>query len=146
MKVVADTHVLVVSAATLADLWYASRKTSSAAIAPGVHEQIQATVLDPTTNLLLQPVSAATMAHFGAVPLEELRDVDALVAAMLAKEPQAQPSAEAVCYALVPLSSGGGPATEPERAISRFGEVRVGAPGGIAGVVSVRSGSFAAHL
>ncbi|MGH3767446.1 MAG: type II toxin-antitoxin system VapC family toxin [Pseudonocardiaceae bacterium] len=101
MKVVADTHVLVfylftpdrltdtaldalleaentdgivVSAATFADLWYASRKTSSAAIAPGVHEQIQATVLDPTTNLLLQPVSAATMAHFGAVPLEKLHD------------------------------------------------------------------------
>lgn len=101
VKVVADTHVLVfylftpnrltdtaleallhaentdgivVSAATFADLWYASRKTSSAAIAPGVYEQVQATVLDPTTNLLLQPVSAATMAHFGAVPLEELRD------------------------------------------------------------------------
>ncbi|MCA1670961.1 MAG: PIN domain-containing protein [Actinobacteria bacterium] len=101
MKVVADTHVLVfylftpdrltdtaldallqaenadgivVSAATLADLWYASRKTSSAAIAPGVYEQIQATVLDPTTNLLLQPVSAATMTHFGVVPLEDLRD------------------------------------------------------------------------
>jgi PIN domain nuclease of toxin-antitoxin system len=101
VKVVADTHVLVfylftpdrltdtaldallqaenadgivVSAATLADLWYASRKTSSAAVAPGVYEQIQATVLDPTTNLLLQPVSAATMTHFGAVPLEDLRD------------------------------------------------------------------------
>jgi len=40
----------------------------------GVYEQIQATVLDPTTNLLLQPVSAATMTHFGAVPLEDLRD------------------------------------------------------------------------
>ena len=101
VKVVADTHVLVfylftpdrltdtaldallqaenadgivVSAATLADLWYASRKTSSAAVASGVYEQIQATVLDPTTNLLLQPVSAATMTHFGAVPLEDLRD------------------------------------------------------------------------
>ncbi len=32
-------------------------------------------------------------------------DVDALVAAMLAKEPHARPSAEAVYYALVPLSS-----------------------------------------
>ena len=77
VKVVADTHVLVfylftpdrltdtaldallqaenadgivVSAATLADLWYASRKTSSAAVASGVYEQIQATVLDPTTT------------------------------------------------------------------------------------------------
>lgn len=69
-----DTDGIVVSAATFADLWYVSRKTSSAAIAPGVYEQIRSTVLDPTTNLLLQPISAATMAHFGAVPLEALRD------------------------------------------------------------------------
>lgn len=101
MKIVADTHVLVfylftpdrltdtalealleaentdgivVSAATLADLWYASQKTSSPAIAPGVHEQIQATILDPTTNLVLHPISATTMTHFGAVPLADLRD------------------------------------------------------------------------
>ncbi len=102
MKAVADTHVLVfylftpdrltetaldslleaentdgvvVSAATFADLWYASQKTSSPAVAPGVSEQIQATVLDPTTNLILQPISAATMTHFGTVPLADLRPV-----------------------------------------------------------------------
>jgi PIN domain nuclease of toxin-antitoxin system len=101
VKVVADTHVLVfylftperltetalealleaentdgiiVSAATLADLWYASQKTSSPAVAPGVSEQIQATILDPTTNLALHPISAATMVHFGTVPLADLRD------------------------------------------------------------------------
>lgn len=56
-----DTDGIVVSAATFTDLWYASRKTSSAAIAPGVYQQIRPTVLDPTTNLLLQPISAATI-------------------------------------------------------------------------------------
>lgn len=34
------------------------QKTSSPAVAPGVSEQIQATVLDPTTNLNLDPISA----------------------------------------------------------------------------------------
>lgn len=37
-------------------------------------EQIRATVLDPTTNLALHPVSAATMTHFGIVPLADLRN------------------------------------------------------------------------
>lgn len=95
MKVVADTHASpspassrltdtaldalleaektdgVVSAATR--LWYASQNTSSA-IAPGVHEQIRATILDPTTNLVLCLISAAMMTHFGSVPLADLRD------------------------------------------------------------------------
>ncbi len=101
MKVVADTHVLVrylvdparlsdaalealleaensdgiiISAATLGDLWYASQKTSSVVIAPGVVEHVQATLFDPSTNLVVYPISAATMAHFGTAPLDELRD------------------------------------------------------------------------
>jgi PIN domain nuclease of toxin-antitoxin system len=65
---------VVISAASLGDLWYASQKTSSPPIAPGVFEHIRATVLDPSTNLVVQPVSAATMMHFDAVPLEDLRD------------------------------------------------------------------------
>jgi hypothetical protein len=39
-----DSDGVIVSAATLADLWYASQKTSSAPIAPGVFEHIQDTV------------------------------------------------------------------------------------------------------
>ncbi len=31
-------------------------------------------MLDPTTNLLLQPITAATMDHFDTVPLADLRD------------------------------------------------------------------------
>lgn len=101
VRVVADTHVLVfylftparlteialealleaeesegifLSAATLGDLWYASQKTSSPPVAPGVYEQVRSTVLDPATNLIVQPITAATMEHFDAVPLPQLRD------------------------------------------------------------------------
>lgn len=69
-----DSDGVIVSAATLADLWYASQKTSSAPIAPGVFEHIQDTVLDPVTNLVLQPISVATMRYFDVVPLDDLRD------------------------------------------------------------------------
>jgi PIN domain nuclease of toxin-antitoxin system len=69
-----DSDGVIVSAATLADLWYASQKTSSAPIAPGVFEHIQDTVLDPATNLVLQPISVATMRYFDVVPLNDLRD------------------------------------------------------------------------
>lgn len=69
-----DSDGVIVSAATLGDLWYASQKTSSAPIAPGVFEHIQDTVLDPATNLVLQPISVATMRYFDVVPLNDLRD------------------------------------------------------------------------
>jgi PIN domain nuclease of toxin-antitoxin system len=69
-----DSDGVIVSVATLGDLWYASQKTSSAPIAPGVFEHIRDTVLDPSTNLVLQPISVATMMHFDVVPLNDLRD------------------------------------------------------------------------
>jgi PIN domain nuclease of toxin-antitoxin system len=69
-----DTDGVIISAATLGDLWYASQKTSSAPIAPGVFEFVRDTVLDPSTNLVIYPISVATMTHFDAVPLDELRD------------------------------------------------------------------------
>jgi len=69
-----DTDGVIISAATLGDLWYASQKTSSAPIVPGVFELVRDTVLDPSTNLVIHPISGATMSHFDAVPLNELRD------------------------------------------------------------------------
>lgn len=39
-----NTGGIVVSVATLADPWYASQKTGLPAVAPGVREQVQATV------------------------------------------------------------------------------------------------------
>lgn len=62
---------VVVSAATLGDLWYASQKTSSAPVPPGIFEHIRDTVLDSSTNLVFHPISVATMALFDAVPLED---------------------------------------------------------------------------
>lgn len=51
-----DSDGVIVSAATLGDLWYASQKTSSAPVAPGVFEHIRDTVLDPSTNLVVHPI------------------------------------------------------------------------------------------
>ncbi|MGB6162627.1 MAG: hypothetical protein WCF33_22665 [Pseudonocardiaceae bacterium] len=65
---------MIISAATLGDLWYASQKTSSAPVAPGIFEHIRDTVLDPSTNLVVHPISLATMVFFGDVPLNDLRD------------------------------------------------------------------------
>jgi PIN domain nuclease of toxin-antitoxin system len=69
-----DSDGVIVSAATVGDLWYASQKTSSPPVAPGIFEHIRDTLLDPSTNLVLQPISVATMMHFDAVPLNDLRD------------------------------------------------------------------------
>lgn len=69
-----DSDGVIVSAATLGDLWYASQKTSSAPVAPGIFEHIRDTVLDSSTNLVAHPISVATMMHFGSVPLDDLRD------------------------------------------------------------------------
>ncbi len=69
-----DSDGVIVSAATLGDLWYASQKTSSAPVAPGIFEHIRDTVPDPSTNLVVHPISVATMMHFDSVPLDDLRD------------------------------------------------------------------------
>jgi len=101
MRVVADSHVLifylftpirlsdpalealgeaeddagiVVSAATLGDLWYASHKSGANSLAPGAFESLRRTVLDPATNFDVVPVTADTMTYFDRVPLIELAD------------------------------------------------------------------------
>jgi PIN domain nuclease of toxin-antitoxin system len=69
-----DSDGVIVSVATLGDLWYASQKTSSAPLVPGIFEHIRDTVLDPSTSLVAHPISVATMMHFDRVPLNDLRD------------------------------------------------------------------------
>jgi len=69
-----DSGGVVVSVATLGDLWYASQKTSSPPVAPGVFEIVRETILDPSTNLVFHPISTDTMMHFDAVPLNDLRE------------------------------------------------------------------------
>ncbi len=69
-----DDGGIVVSAATLGDLWYASHKTGPKSLAPGAFESLRRTVLDPATNFDVVPVTADTIEHFGRVPLAELPD------------------------------------------------------------------------
>lgn len=64
----------MVSAATLGDLWYASHKTGPNSLVPGGFESLRRTVLDPTTNFDVVPVTADTMEHSDRVPLVELAD------------------------------------------------------------------------
>jgi PIN domain nuclease of toxin-antitoxin system len=69
-----DGMGIVVSAATLGDLWYASQKSGPSSLAPGAFESLRRTVLDPTTNFHIVPITADTMDHFVRVPLSELAD------------------------------------------------------------------------
>lgn len=69
-----DTHGIVVSAATLGDLWYASLKSGPKSLAPGAFESLRRTVFDPVNNFDVAPISAATMEHFDRVPLVDLAD------------------------------------------------------------------------
>ena len=64
----------MVSVATLGDLWYLSHKTGARAPAPGSYESLRRTVLDPTLNFEVAPITAATMEHFDRVPQHVLPD------------------------------------------------------------------------
>jgi PIN domain nuclease of toxin-antitoxin system len=65
---------IVVSAATLGDLWYASHKSGPSSLAPGAFESLRRTVLDPATNFNVVPITIDTMDHFARVPLIDLAD------------------------------------------------------------------------
>jgi len=69
-----DGAGIVVSAATLGDLWYASHKTGANSLAPGAFESLRRTLLDPATNFDVVPVTADTMTYFDRVPIIELAD------------------------------------------------------------------------
>jgi PIN domain nuclease of toxin-antitoxin system len=66
---------LVVSAATLRDLWYSSHKIGKRALTPGAFESLHATVLDPEhEGFEVAAVDAATMARLMGFPLSVLPD------------------------------------------------------------------------
>ena len=69
-----DSEGVVVSAATLGDLWYASHKSGPRSLAPGAYESLRHTVLDPATKFEVAAITAETMEHFERVPLAELAD------------------------------------------------------------------------
>jgi PIN domain nuclease of toxin-antitoxin system len=66
---------LVVSAASLGDLWYSSHKIGKRALTPGAFESLHATVLDPENEgIEVVGVDAATMGHLMSFPLTVLPD------------------------------------------------------------------------
>lgn len=69
-----DSEGIVVSAATIGDLWYASHKSGPKSLAPGAFESLRRTLLDPETNFNVAPVLAETMEHFDRVSLVDLGD------------------------------------------------------------------------
>ncbi len=69
-----DSEGIVVSAATIGDLWYASHKSGPKSLAPGAFESLRRTLLDPATNFNVAPVLVETMEHFDRVPLVDLGD------------------------------------------------------------------------
>lgn len=69
-----DSDGIVVSAATLGDLWYSSHKIGKRALTPGAFDSLRATVLDPQNQFQLAPLDATTMDHLRSFPLEALPD------------------------------------------------------------------------
>ena len=69
-----DTDGVVISTATLGDLWYASHKRGRHALTPGAFELMRETALDPSTHFEVVAIEAAMMDEFERVPLESLGD------------------------------------------------------------------------
>ncbi len=69
-----DTDGVVVSAATLGDLWYSSHKVGKRALTPGAFESLRETVLDPESRFEVAVLDAETMAHLQSFPLTDLPD------------------------------------------------------------------------
>lgn len=69
-----DSDGIVVSAATLGDLWYSSHKIGKRALTPGAFDSLRATVLDPQNQFQLAPLDATTMDHLRSFPLQALPD------------------------------------------------------------------------
>jgi PIN domain nuclease of toxin-antitoxin system len=81
-----DSEGIVLSAATLGDLWYVSHKSGPKALAPGSFESLRRTLLDPSHNFEIAAISAATMEHFDRAPLKDLPDpFDRFIAATAAQ-------------------------------------------------------------
>ena len=69
-----DTDGIVVSVATLGDLWYVDNKANGSPFPAGAFDSLRRLVLDPGTAFRLEPVLATTMEHFDRVPKDVLPD------------------------------------------------------------------------
>ena len=69
-----DTDGIVVSAATLGDLWYASHKAGERGLAPGAFDSLRSTILNPDTQFEIATLDATTMDRLASFPLARLPD------------------------------------------------------------------------
>lgn len=69
-----DSDGVMISAATLGDLWYSSHKVGKRALTPGAYESLRATVLDPATRFEVAPIGIEVMHCFEQVPYDDLGD------------------------------------------------------------------------
>lgn len=69
-----NTDGVVVSTATIGDLWYASHKEGRRALTPGAFELVRSTVFDPATAFEVVSIEPAMMDEFERVPVEQLAD------------------------------------------------------------------------
>jgi PIN domain nuclease of toxin-antitoxin system len=74
LGVAEDTDGVVVSVATIADLWYVDNKAGGSPFPPGAFESLRRTLLDPETNLHPEPILTETMEHYDRVPLSVVKD------------------------------------------------------------------------
>jgi PIN domain nuclease of toxin-antitoxin system len=74
LGVAEDTDGVVVSVATIADLWYVDNKAGGSPFPPGAFESLRRTLLDPKTNLHAEPILTETMEHYDRVPLSVVKD------------------------------------------------------------------------
>lgn len=74
LGVAEDTDGIVVSVATIADLWYVDNKAGGSPFPPGAFESLRRTLLDPETNLHPEPILTETMEHYDRVPLSVVKD------------------------------------------------------------------------
>lgn len=74
MRVVVDSHVLIFYLFTPDRLSEPALEALGEALAPGAFESLRRTVLDPTTNFDVVPITVGTMDCFARVPLVELAD------------------------------------------------------------------------
>ncbi len=69
-----DSDGVVVSTASLGDLWYSSHKIGKRALTPGAYESLRETVLDPASRFEVVPIDVSTIDHFERFPREALGD------------------------------------------------------------------------
>lgn len=77
-----DTEGIVVSVLTIPELWMAAtRKRGARAVPRGGYELVRATLLDPHTAVVVEPLTSAMWHHFETLPADIADPTDGLIMA-----------------------------------------------------------------